>query len=260
MGRAAEAAQAFRRLAADPAGAGADGDRRRAGLAADRDSGRPQAGADRAGIPLGARPGAGAGSRRRPAAPQSTGRRLALARWLSRPDNPLSTRVIVNRVWQYHFGRGLAGTPSDFGRLGEPPSHPELLDWLATEFVAQRLATEALAPADPDLGGLSPGRPAQPARPRRGQRVDPENRLLWKTNRPAARRRGDSRRHAGRQRRARPERSAARARRPRKPRRTIDTRVIRNTRDALLDAFDAPDGTATTPRRNTTTTAPRLCS
>src|SRR5207249_11154863 len=61
-------------------------------------------------------------------------RRVALARWITDPRNPLTWRSIVNRVWQYHFGRGIVDSPNDFGHMGRLPSHPELLDWLAAEF------------------------------------------------------------------------------------------------------------------------------
>jgi hypothetical protein len=78
-----------------------------------------------------------------PDAPEQQ-RRVALATWLTDPANPLTARVIVNRLWHYHFGRGIVATPSDFGKMGAKPTHPELLDWLATELVSHGWRLKAI--------------------------------------------------------------------------------------------------------------------
>ncbi len=74
----------------------------------------------------------------------TSGRRLALAKWLTNPDHPLTARVMANHIWQQHFGRGLVASPGNFGHTGQRPSHPELLDWLATEFVRQGWSIKAM--------------------------------------------------------------------------------------------------------------------
>ena len=71
-----------------------------------------------------------------PAAGRSSGRRLALAKWIASPTNPLTARVLANRIWQHHFGRGIVRSPNNFGLMGDPPTHRDLLDWLAAELVA----------------------------------------------------------------------------------------------------------------------------
>ena len=74
----------------------------------------------------------------------SHGRRMTLAKWIASSDNPLTARVMVNRIWQYHFGRGIVGTPSNFGRNGSRPTHPELLDWLAHRFIEEKWSVKAI--------------------------------------------------------------------------------------------------------------------
>jgi len=108
-------------------------------------------------------------------------RRRALAAWITSPANPLTPRVIVNRLWHHHFGTGLVDTPSDFGAGGGKPSHPELLDWLASEVVARgwslkamhRLICQSHAYRQRSVG--VPGAEA-------AQAVDVDNRLLWRQN------------------------------------------------------------------------------
>ena len=106
-------------------------------------------------------------------------RRKALALWLTSPDHPLTARVIVNRVWAWHFGRGLVATPGDFGRQGEHPSHPELLDWLASEFVKQGWSLKKLHRAIM----LSEAYRRSSAFDERNAKIDPDNRYLWRMNR-----------------------------------------------------------------------------
>jgi hypothetical protein len=106
-------------------------------------------------------------------------RRAALAAWLVDARNPLTWRSIVNRTWHYHFGRGLVDTPNDFGRNGSAPSHPELLDWLASEFRDTGRSLKALHRQIVTSAAYRQASTDDPA----GDRVDGDNRLLWRMNR-----------------------------------------------------------------------------
>ena len=106
-------------------------------------------------------------------------RRLALARWLTNPANPLTARVMVNRLWHYHFGRGVVGTPGDFGFNGERPSHPELLDWLATEFQRRKWSIKEMH----RLIMLSRTYQQASRHDEKAAAIDAGNRLLWRMNR-----------------------------------------------------------------------------
>jgi hypothetical protein len=111
-----------------------------------------------------------------PADLRTTRRRLSLARWIASPDNPLTARVLVNRLWQHHFGEGLVRTPSDFGTQGSPPTHPELLDWLTDWFIREGWSLKKLHRL---VLTSSTYRMSKRWHADHG-RLDPEARLLWR--------------------------------------------------------------------------------
>ena len=111
-----------------------------------------------------------------PSPARTSQRRLTLARWIADRDNPLTARVLVNRVWQFHFGESLVRTPSDFGIMGEEPTHPELLDWLASWFMEQGWSIKKLHRLIMTSNTYRMGKDWNP----RYASQDPENRLLWR--------------------------------------------------------------------------------
>jgi hypothetical protein len=106
------------------------------------------------------------------------GRRITLAKWIASPENPLTARVMVNRIWQYHFGRGIVGTPNDFGRNGERPTHPELLDWLANRFIEKGWSVKAIHRMILTSNTWRQSADNQEYATA-GAKIDPDNRLLW---------------------------------------------------------------------------------
>ncbi len=111
---------------------------------------------------------------------KTSGRRLAFAEWLTQPNHPLTARVMVNRIWLHHFGRGLVATPDNFGRTGAPPSHPELLDWLARAFVERGWSIKAMHRLIMTSSAYRQRSALDPALHAAAHRLDPENALLWR--------------------------------------------------------------------------------
>ena len=202
-----------------------------------------------------------------PDAPEAR-RRIAFAGWLADPRNPLPARVVVNRVWQHHFGRGIVATPNDFGASGSAPTHPELLDWLASEFIARGWSLKSLHLL---LVTSATYRQSADHRPDAAA-VDADNRFLW--------------RQAPRRLEAEELRDALLAVSgelnpqvggpsfqpfttsdygatfyhlvdrddPALNRRTVYRMNINSGKDPLLDAFDCPDPSVRTPVRGSTVT------
>lgn len=119
-----------------------------------------------------------------PFAPQDVAfkgdRRQAFLGWLTAPENPLFARVAVNRLWQWHFGEGIAATPSDFGRTGQMPVNPALLDWLASEFVQRKFSMKAMHRLIVTSGLYQRSAVVPPDQEAANRAIDPGNKHLWK--------------------------------------------------------------------------------
>ena len=225
-----------------------------------------------------------------PATAKTSGRRAALANWLARVDHPLTARVIVNRLWQSHFGEGLSRTPSDFGLVGQAPSHPQLLDYLATELIRRQWSLKQLhylivtsstyrqAGRVADLANSEPEIHQLTVRLDRSERLDPENE--WLSRFPRLRLDGETIRDvmlavAGT---LDSQQGGAGVRPPlskelvdtllkkqwevdpdprQYQRRSIYVFARRNLRYPIFELFDRPDGNASCSRRNQSTTAPQ---
>jgi hypothetical protein len=205
----------------------------------------------------------------KPAGRETSGRRTALANWLTDPANPLTARVMANRIWHYHFGRGLSGNPSDVGLMGERPSHPELLDYLAAAFVENGWSIKKMH----RLILLSNTYQLSSDFNETAAKVDSDNRLLWRFSR--RRLEGETVRDAmlavsgklnlkmhgpgvfpplppgvvtrGGWKQREDESEANR--------RSVYVFVRRNTRYPMFEAFDMPDTHESCARRNVTTSA-----
>jgi mono/diheme cytochrome c family protein len=205
-------------------------------------------------------------------------RRLALANWITDPQNPLTARVIVNRLWHWHFGRGIVGTPSDFGFGGERPTHPELLDWLAGELIRSnwslkhihRLIVTSQTYQMQSNSELQLGDDSAAINP---HDIDHDNHLLWRMN---ARRLeaeairdsvlvatgklnfemyGPGYRDFDYEEAYAPIYTYTTADKPELWRRSIYRFIVRTTPQPFLTTMDCPDPANLTPDRNVTTTA-----
>ena len=194
---------------------------------------------------------------------------MALAEWLISRENPLTSRVIVNRIWHHHFGRGIVETPNDFGRMGAEPTHPELLDFLVRVFVEDG---ESIKKLHRRILLSATWQQASADVPE-ARAVDADNKLLWRMERRRLdaesfrdallfasgrldlRMGGPSEEHFAFKDDHSPVYDYTRADPDAGRRRSVYRFVVRSVPDPLFDALDAADPSILTPRRNTTLTA-----